>query len=399
LATYTTNTPTWTKRSIPLPNVNSTYYIGFLGEANWGYGLCIDDVIVSGGAAAASVNPVGGNSSVTTSEDTPYGFESADFPFSDGDGHTFAGIRITSEETAGDLEYGGFDVVENAECPSIASLSFTPLADASGSPYAAFGFRVKDSSGAYSDSAYTMTVNVTPVNDPPLVSISTPADGATACEGTNLAVQCAASDVDGSVVSVAVYTASGQVGADETAPYAIVWSDLPIGSHVLWAQATDDDGASATTTFVDLDVLADYDRDGTADVDDSDDDNDGLPDTWEDEYGLSVTNADDAVVDSDGDGQDNVEEFIAGTGPDDDTDCFTASGGRAHAASPEGVIGWQTVTGRLYTLYMSDDFIAGAWTNVDGWVDVPGSGEAMSFTNSGMDHQDRYYRVKVRMDD
>jgi hypothetical protein len=244
-----------------------------------------------------------------------------------------------------------------------------------------------------------MTVNVTPVNDPPLVSISTPADGATACEGTNLAVQCAASDVDGSVVSVAVYTASGQVGADETAPYAIVWSDLPIGSHVLWAQATDDDGASATTTFVDLDVLADYDRDGTADVDDSDDDNDGLPDTWEDEYGLSVTNADDAVVDSDGDGQDNVEEFIAGTGPDDDTDCFTASGGRAHAASPEGVIGWQTVTGRLYTLYMSDDFIAGAWTNVDGWVDVPGSGEAMSFTNSGMDHQDRYYRVKVRMDD
>jgi C1A family cysteine protease len=48
LASYTTNVPSWTKRTIPLPNPGSTYYIGFLGNAKYGYGVCIDDVQVRG---------------------------------------------------------------------------------------------------------------------------------------------------------------------------------------------------------------------------------------------------------------------------------------------------------------------------------------------------------------
>jgi C1A family cysteine protease len=48
LASYTTNVSTWTKRTIALPNPGSTYYIGFLGNAKWGYGVCIDDVQVRG---------------------------------------------------------------------------------------------------------------------------------------------------------------------------------------------------------------------------------------------------------------------------------------------------------------------------------------------------------------
>jgi C1A family cysteine protease len=48
LASYTTNVPGWTKRTISLPNPGSTYYIGFLGNAKWGYGVCIDDVKVTG---------------------------------------------------------------------------------------------------------------------------------------------------------------------------------------------------------------------------------------------------------------------------------------------------------------------------------------------------------------
>ena len=48
LASYTTNVPNWTKRTISLPNPGSTYYIGFLGNAKYGYGVCIDDVKVTG---------------------------------------------------------------------------------------------------------------------------------------------------------------------------------------------------------------------------------------------------------------------------------------------------------------------------------------------------------------
>jgi hypothetical protein len=48
LASYTTDTPTWTQRTIPLADTSGTLYIGFLGNATWAYGVCIDDMVVSG---------------------------------------------------------------------------------------------------------------------------------------------------------------------------------------------------------------------------------------------------------------------------------------------------------------------------------------------------------------
>ena len=48
LASYTTSIASWTEEIIPLPNVNGTYYIGFKGNAVWGYGVCLDDVNISG---------------------------------------------------------------------------------------------------------------------------------------------------------------------------------------------------------------------------------------------------------------------------------------------------------------------------------------------------------------
>ncbi|MEJ5315822.1 MAG: hypothetical protein WHS63_02330, partial [Tenuifilum sp.] len=36
----------WTQFRVNLPNPSSTYYIAFEGQTNWGFGTCIDDVIV-----------------------------------------------------------------------------------------------------------------------------------------------------------------------------------------------------------------------------------------------------------------------------------------------------------------------------------------------------------------
>jgi Peptidase C10 family/Spi protease inhibitor/Carboxypeptidase regulatory-like domain/MAM domain, meprin/A5/mu len=47
LATYTTSVTSWTQRTIPLPNPNSTYFIAFEGNARYGYGVCIDDVAIT----------------------------------------------------------------------------------------------------------------------------------------------------------------------------------------------------------------------------------------------------------------------------------------------------------------------------------------------------------------
>jgi hypothetical protein len=48
-----------------------------------------------------------------------------------------------------------------------------------------------------------------------------------------------------------------------------------------------------------------------------DTDGDGLPDAWENAYGLNPSNPNDAALDSDGDGMTNLQEFRAGTNPKD----------------------------------------------------------------------------------
>ena len=51
---------------------------------------------------------------------------------------------------------------------------------------------------------------------------------------------------------------------------------------------------------------------------DDDDDNDGMPDAWENQYGLNPL-IDDASGDLDGDGWSNLKEYERGTDPDDPT--------------------------------------------------------------------------------
>jgi len=46
-----------------------------------------------------------------------------------------------------------------------------------------------------------------------------------------------------------------------------------------------------------------------------DTDNDGLPDLWEEQYGLNINKPDDAVIDLDGDGLTNLEEFDLASNP------------------------------------------------------------------------------------
>ncbi|UOG90783.1 MAG: S8 family serine peptidase [Candidatus Thiothrix sulfatifontis] len=64
----------------------------------------------------------------------------------------------------------------------------------------------------------------------------------------------------------------------------------------------------------------DYDGDLIPDSLDEDDDNDGMPDSWELQYGLNPRDASDALLDSDGDGFTNLQEFQQGTKPNDSSD-------------------------------------------------------------------------------
>ncbi|MGQ1911328.1 PKD domain-containing protein, partial [Marinifilum sp. RC60d5] len=124
-----------------------------------------------------SVNdiPTAADGSVTELEDQTYTFASTDFSNSYSDVETaFAGIKIISLETEGYLKVGSSDVSLNQilDLNDIADLTFSTDANENGTAYATFGFAVFDGED-YSTEVYTMTVNITPVNDEPSFSLKT----------------------------------------------------------------------------------------------------------------------------------------------------------------------------------------------------------------------------------
>lgn len=67
LAEYTENVSTWTQRTIALENLSSDYYIGFEGTAQYGRGVCIDDIIIDG--ESTCIAPDISSSNITISTD------------------------------------------------------------------------------------------------------------------------------------------------------------------------------------------------------------------------------------------------------------------------------------------------------------------------------------------
>ncbi len=79
----------------------------------------------------------------------------------------------------------------------------------------------------------------------------------------------------------------------------------------------DNDGVNDDEDTFPLDPTetVDTDDDGIGDNADTDDDNDGMPDTWEFENGLNPLEATDASLDPDVDGLTNLQEYQGGTDP------------------------------------------------------------------------------------
>jgi len=57
LASYQSAVDTWTQRELALPQTSSDYYISFVPSTNWGYGVCIDALQVTGTSGATPIPP------------------------------------------------------------------------------------------------------------------------------------------------------------------------------------------------------------------------------------------------------------------------------------------------------------------------------------------------------
>ena len=117
--------------------------------------------------AVANTAPTASNGTVTTDEDTAHTFAAGEFNFADTDtGDMLTSVKVVTLPSVGTLALADTAVTPDQVVPvaEIGDLVFTPVANANGTGYASFTFKVSDGTAESAD-AYTMTVNVTAVND------------------------------------------------------------------------------------------------------------------------------------------------------------------------------------------------------------------------------------------
>lgn len=127
-------------------------------------------------------------------------------------------------------------------------------------------------------------------------------------------------------------------------------------------------------------------------VDANDLDNDGMDAAWEAANGLDDTDPGDAILDSDGDRQSNLAEFIAGTDPNDPNSVFRISG---MAPTAEGwTVTWDSVPGKTYRVHYSGDLEN--WSTYGAIGEMIATESSTQFSDpSALPPPSRFYRVEV----
>jgi Ca2+-binding RTX toxin-like protein len=169
--------------------------------------------------------PAGTDKTITSNEDTTYTINLSDFGFSDPNNipaNTLSQVKITTLPTAGTLKLNSINVVAgdfiSTADITAGNFTFTPAANVNGLGYSSLTFQVQDNGGIANGgidldpSPNTLTFNITPVNDAPVLSGA----AATLSSGTEnipytittSALLQGFSDVDGDTLSVANLTAT-----------------------------------------------------------------------------------------------------------------------------------------------------------------------------------------------
>lgn len=122
---------------------------------------------------------------------------------------------------------------------------------------------------------------------------------------------------------------------------------------------------------------------------------DGIDDAWQVQYfGIGSVNAA-PTADPDGDGQNNLFEYLAGTSPTSASSLFTLNIGSATALSR--ALTFSPITGgRTYTVEYRTSLSAGSFTTLTGATQLD-SGGVRTVTDPGTGNAARYYRVRISL--
>lgn len=170
-------------------------------------------------------------------------------------------IRYTSGNNAG----GGPFWFEREDGTKISPNSTVALNDVNWSTYAnklvqnvtlAAGrqvIRFKVENGGFNFGRMTFTYTGI-ANVSPTVNITAPANGATFTAPASITITANVADSDGTVSSVAFYNGNTLLGTDTSSPYSFTWSNVPLGTYSITARATDNGGATKTSSAIGVTV-------------------------------------------------------------------------------------------------------------------------------------------------
>ena len=158
----------------PVADENGDPYTSFTFTVNDGTADSASSYTMTVDVTPVNDVPTAADNTVTTNEDEAHTFVASEFNFADVDGDSLDHVTIATLPATGTLTLSGsaVDAGDDIAANQIENLVYTPVANGNGDPYTSFTFTVNDGT-ANSASSYTMTVDVTPVNDAPVVSAIT----------------------------------------------------------------------------------------------------------------------------------------------------------------------------------------------------------------------------------
>ena len=168
--------------------------------------------------------------------------------FSPDNSHTVqsaAAVTLQTTFSEGTIRY----TLDGSTPTSSSTLYSAPFSVSQSSTLRAIAF-----SSDNSQSAETDPVTITVLNTAPTISITSPANGATFVVSTSITIEAAATDSDGGISKVEFFERGNKLSEDTVAPYRFSWVPSSTGTFLLTAKATDNLGATTTSSAVEITV-------------------------------------------------------------------------------------------------------------------------------------------------
>ncbi|MDB5257377.1 MAG: large protein [Chitinophagaceae bacterium] len=116
--------------------------------------------------------------------------------------------------------------------------------------------KATDNSGAITTSSIVSIIvtTITVPNQAPTVSLTSPSNGSSVNAPATIAIAATASDADGTISKVDFYNGTTLLYSDNSSPFSYNWSNVAAGTYSISAKATDNSGATTTSSAVSITV-------------------------------------------------------------------------------------------------------------------------------------------------